>query len=597
MKFGKILAQERLAQPKLGNYLISYKDLKKAIKLIRKELNDDPEGEQERYSLAKARFIELLENEMSKINKFVELEYDVILSEQQSLRRVLKKKLSSSEVDDLESKIEDIVKDVSTLESFAQLNFTGFRKIIKKFDRRCLSKCGHPISSFMQQVSQQPFMRLDVDLLLSNISDMYKFWRAESTRLGIAPPGLEESQDDRTRRRRNPDFWIKPNQTTAFKSRLLKSTRIRRRQLKDHIAGWDTKSHVSTRMTRLYFDDDELSHYKAAVQTGKDMIRLTWAADAKTYAMQWGDLSAELSASEVSQLLAGELDVQNLWSTSSVQQSKVKALCPIQDEILKGVRPRCRCVYTRTEFDSDSLSSAVALEEDVRFIMEGPKEKWNRDIQGAYIVNEVVPFAYSLVRVQGLTPSLLALIEEEGDQIEVNGFSKGTQGIAALYPSQIPFPPLSYPQRMGNAMSDKSIDTPKLKPRPSLAESRRMSVTVSLWQRIWDALVPRVDLQVDVKTFLAHERTLLRWLHTIALLFALATTLMNLGSSASVLGGKILALFTIGLTVLAFVDYRNRGQLLIKREATYDSSATIYLALGALFGISTIYIVSIGEHL
>jgi len=622
MKFGKTLNQERKANPKFGNYFIAYKDLKKAIKHTANELRDvDKKDIREAYASAKARFVELLENEMSKINKFIDLEHDIIASQQMSLRRGCKTFGNEKDLTDFEAKILDSIRDVNALVAFPPVNETGFRKITKKFDKHCCPKDGgYPIGNFMLKVLDQKY--IDFDVFLSNISDVYCHWRRESTRfknmkscsqksetIDIEPPH-EDQEDVATLgsmcsgvqgggEEARKLYWISPANTLSIKCRILRHMRIKKRHVKDLITGWNDKGLVSTPTTTLYFDTEDLANYQAQVHRGATYPKISWTTDSKSALVEWKGMKAVLSKTEVSQLFAKEM-TQARSSLSSEQEIEKQALVTAMHQaISEGMRPFCRCVYRRTEFESDQGNRhTLALEEDIKFILEEPGSKWNRNIGGAYIANELSPFRYAVLYIHGSTKPIVDLIEDDDPgAVEMPRFSKGTYGIATVYPKKVPFPPQSIPSHDATAIPYQ--EERKLSTRPRRKTMEKTEETKpSIWTRLFLALEADQDLQVDVKTFLAHERTLLRWLHTVTLLSTLSMTLMNMTESRSaIISGQLLALLTVTMAGVAFSDYYRRGKAVMQRSSSYQSTSSMFIAFGALFGIGMVYAVTLSEYI
>ncbi|KAI3920581.1 hypothetical protein MKX01_039206 [Papaver californicum] len=180
MKFGKSLSNQiEETLPEWGDKFLSYKELKKRLKLIDpkvgerssnkrlRAIDDDEEfsivTEDELKGMTREEidFIRLLEAELEKFNWFFvdkEEEYIILLKELQD--RVAKAKESSHE--DLikaRKEIVDFHGEMVLLENYSALNYTGLVKILKKYDKRTGAVIRLP---FIQRVLQQPFVTTDL---------------------------------------------------------------------------------------------------------------------------------------------------------------------------------------------------------------------------------------------------------------------------------------------------------------------------------------------------------------------------------------------------------------------------------------------------
>ncbi|XP_022731370.1 SPX domain-containing protein 1-like [Durio zibethinus] len=178
MKFWKslsILIEEAL--PDWSDKFLSYKDLKKQLKLIypkdegEKQPNKRPilvsadggDGgckEESEVSKEMMDFVLLLEDEMEKFNAFfIEKEEDYVIKWRELQDRAAKAKVSNGELMKVGREIVDFHGEMVLLENYSALNYTGLVKIIKKYDKRSGALVRLP---FIQKVLQQPFYRTDV---------------------------------------------------------------------------------------------------------------------------------------------------------------------------------------------------------------------------------------------------------------------------------------------------------------------------------------------------------------------------------------------------------------------------------------------------
>ncbi|CAN4096535.1 unnamed protein product [Withania somnifera] len=177
MKFGKSLSNQiEETLPEWREKFLSYKDLKKKLKLIEpKRSPDSGDGdgrvakrmkivagdfEKESMSEAEVEFENLLEDEIEKFNSFfVEKEEEYIITLKELEDRVAKAKDSNDEIIKIRREIVDFHGEMVLLENYSALNYTGLVKILKKYDKRTGALLRLP---FIQKVLQQPFFTTDL---------------------------------------------------------------------------------------------------------------------------------------------------------------------------------------------------------------------------------------------------------------------------------------------------------------------------------------------------------------------------------------------------------------------------------------------------
>ncbi|PHT60708.1 SPX domain-containing protein 3 [Capsicum baccatum] len=196
MKFGKRLKQQiQETLPGWGDKFLSYKELKKLVKLIssscasRMMMNGSLE-----YGKAEAEFVYLLNNEIDKFNAFfMEQEEDFIIRHkelQQRIGRVIdtwgpngsqpSEKDCKEELGKIRKDIVDFHGEMVLLINYSNINYTGLAKILKKYDKRTGGLLRSP---YIQKVLQQPFFTTDL------ISKLVK--ECESTIDTVFPPSCD----------------------------------------------------------------------------------------------------------------------------------------------------------------------------------------------------------------------------------------------------------------------------------------------------------------------------------------------------------------------------------------------------------------------
>lgn len=191
---------------------MSYKDLKKQLKLIypkdgdkplnkRPRLDDDRmdggDGDGVEVEKEVIDFVRVLEDEMEKFNAFiVEKEEDSVIKWKELQDKVEKVKDSNEELMREGREIVDFHGEMVLLENYSALNYTGLVKILKKYDKRSGALVRMP---FIQKVMQQPFYTTHVlTKLIKECEAMLDrvFSRNEPS---VSPHSTEvKSRDDKT---------------------------------------------------------------------------------------------------------------------------------------------------------------------------------------------------------------------------------------------------------------------------------------------------------------------------------------------------------------------------------------------------------------
>ncbi|KAK6941662.1 SPX domain [Dillenia turbinata] len=185
MKFGKSLSNQiEETIPEWRDKFLSYKELKKRLKLIgnpkrerenggedrdydeekrpekRQRVEEETETEESTMSREEVDFEKLLEAELEKFNTFfVEKEEEYIIRLKELKDRVAKAKDSNEEIMKIRKAIVDFHGEMVLLENYSALNYTGLVKILKKYDKRTGALIRLP---FIQKVLQQPFFTTDL---------------------------------------------------------------------------------------------------------------------------------------------------------------------------------------------------------------------------------------------------------------------------------------------------------------------------------------------------------------------------------------------------------------------------------------------------
>lgn len=203
MRFGQSIIEK--ADPRFADYYISYKQLKKAITLITgsdtsaftiKEVTESFGHIRALggsiYRPPESRFQDLLQHELVKINNFsTDFERNLKESLINLNERVKGAKVTFEDLKSVEAEVDGLAKDISLLEEYQRLNFTGFRKICKKYDKNSRSASS---SWFISRLVMEPFMNVDFENLLLTFSSLNQSVREACKNLNTSFESIRESR-------------------------------------------------------------------------------------------------------------------------------------------------------------------------------------------------------------------------------------------------------------------------------------------------------------------------------------------------------------------------------------------------------------------
>ncbi|KAK8550200.1 hypothetical protein V6N13_118721 [Hibiscus sabdariffa] len=173
MKFGKSLTNQiEDTLPEWRDKFLSYKELKKKVKLIQRNSDEKPSKrprldensgdvvDADVMSREETDFLKLLEDELEKFNTFfVEKEEEYIIRLKELQDNVAKANDSNEKMIKIWKEMVDFHGEMVLLENYSALNYTGLVKILKKYDKRTGALIRLP---FIQRVLQQPFCTTDL---------------------------------------------------------------------------------------------------------------------------------------------------------------------------------------------------------------------------------------------------------------------------------------------------------------------------------------------------------------------------------------------------------------------------------------------------
>lgn len=202
MKFGKQLEKSSLL--KYRGYYIQYKELKKALKVYTgQDRNTATVQEVTHWSSSflrlgpnpeltpEAKLHAALSKELERISTFTKLEEDAIRT---LLQRLLQDCLREAHPDKeqaqlLYGRMDQVGESIAHLKSYCSLNFTGFRKILKKYDKWSQSTV---LPWYMAQVARAPLMNVDFEGMLQTLGQVATTLREKASPLEMINEGMED---------------------------------------------------------------------------------------------------------------------------------------------------------------------------------------------------------------------------------------------------------------------------------------------------------------------------------------------------------------------------------------------------------------------
>ena len=490
MKFGKTL--DELVYAAYRSYYLAYSDLKEAIKIITGEVIPSEEDLTSSSPLIdllvkrdggfrrltpEAQFQDLLDHELNKVNNFSQVQFQVLLEEiRDLLYRISALSASASRVD-MRDSINTLKAEVIAFDGFIRLNFSGFRKALKKFD-----KCNKSNSSnwFLQRVVRSPFMGIQMDKLIHGIAVLelqYLSIGTKQIKVSAKPSDLIIYNDPGKFSRSK--FFIPPEELVRVEMDILKKMKPVIGQplttvsppsvydlvegFKTHIVGGrpgTTAGDVAFMETAIVFDNDEFAVYSC-----RRAKRPTTTNDGYTqavFSVRWNQYQAkesrcsivkeihpryaskgsrlfllELRQKQVGDLLSGKASVESIVSSENLNAMAKTFLTEFADFVAK-YKPSCMYSYRRTIFESLTSVCWIAVDKDIKFV-----DVRNRT-NDLFKISPIEFQAILSVRTMTVWQDRSAPASEISEWVEkelrgnpavseVNGFSKAVHAEAVLH--------------------------------------------------------------------------------------------------------------------------------------------------------------------
>ena len=371
-----------------------------------------------------------------------------------------------------------ITKEVSELEKYSRLNFTGFLKAAKKHDRKRGAR--YRVRPLLQvRLSQLPFNSEDYSPLLNRLSAMYTFVRQ------VLSKGATEVKDATTTSSRfghdtysSHKFWVHSDNVMEVKTYILRQMPL----LLYNPTGFGelNVSQPDPTITSLYFDNPQFELYNQKVTRASEAgsLRLRWTGQLKDKPAIFlekkiitdddhdRDVKVQLKEKHVVEFLDGEYKLEK-------KLLRMKDHEPQQAELLKknveelqsfvkelDLQPMLRANFTRTAFQIPgdnririSLDTNLALIREDSLDVEKPyrdladwhrKDLDNEDMEypfNSIEAGEIVRFPHAVLEiklktgarnVEWLRDLMVSHLVKEAPR-----FSKFVHGVAQLFEDHV----------------------------------------------------------------------------------------------------------------------------------------------------------------
>ncbi|KAJ5562238.1 hypothetical protein N7461_000999 [Penicillium sp. DV-2018c] len=333
--------------------------------------------------------------------------------------------------------LDEITKEVSALEKYSRINFTGFLKAAKKHDRKRGAR--YRVKPLLQvRLSQLPFNSEDYSPLVRQLSAMYSFVRETLSHDIVQPKEVESGFGRETYS--SFKFWVHSDNILEVKTYILRRLPVliyRPGTSKD----LDTITEDPT-ITSLYFDNPQFDLYNQKVARAPEAgsLRLRWTGSLKdkpaihlekkivTDDDESRQVKVQLKDKHIREFLDGEYrfdkKVHRMEDSQNGESAAAEALKKDVEELQSFIKdndlqPMLRANYTRTAFQIPgddririSLDTNLALIREDALDPERPcrnPAEWHRaDLDDADMTwpfngirtGEITRFPHALLEIQ-----------------------------------------------------------------------------------------------------------------------------------------------------------------------------------------------------
>ncbi|KAL4796151.1 VTC domain-containing protein [Aspergillus venezuelensis] len=487
MRFGKTL--RNATYPPWSKNYIDYNKLKG---LLREHdvIGDESDSDGAWTEQDEEKFVqELLNVQLDKVNAF-QVQTSQQLKERTTvcegkLRPLTENKEDGTAVTEEErikvasevlTELDDITKEVSELEKYSRINFTGFLKAAKKHDRKRGAR--YRVKPLLQvRLSQLPFNSEDYSPLVRRLSVMYSFVREILSTKSVEPePGFGQDQYSSFK------FWIHSDNLLEVKTLILRKLPV---LIYNPKSSKELESHANDpTITSLYFDNPSFDLYtqKVARSPEAGSLRLRWTGNLREKPPVYlekkivtsdnlsKEVKVQLKQKHIKEFLDGEYrlekQVHRMEDMGNGEVEHAESLKRDVEELQSFIKehnlqPMLRANYTRTAFQIPgddririSLDTNLALIREDSLDSERPcrdENEWHRkDIDDTEMeypfspirTGEISRFPHGLLEIK-LRGSAAHNSEWVKDLMvshlvkEAPRFSKFAHGIAQLFEDHV----------------------------------------------------------------------------------------------------------------------------------------------------------------
>ncbi|CAI7603416.1 unnamed protein product [Penicillium pancosmium] len=506
MRFGKTL-RKALYPPWKGNY-IDYAKLKSLLR--EHDVNDEGDDGSDSDS-----YLWTEQDEEAFVQELINVQLDKVNAFQSQTSQQLRERTSACEAklrplapvadqdssnDDPEKRriasealqeLDSITKEVSELEKYSRINFTGFLKAAKKHDRKRGAR--YRVKPLLQvRLSELPFNSEDYSPLVHRLSVMYSFVRET-----LSQDIVQSKEPERGFGRdvySSYKFWVHADNVLETKTHIL-------RRLPVLIYNPGTSKDVRAlpddpTITSLYFDNPQFDLYNQKVARASEAgsLRLRWTGqlqdkppiflEKKIVAEDDSsrEIKVQLKEKHIKEFLDSEyhLDkkVHRMEDMNNGESAEAESLKQNVEELQSFIKehnlqPMLRANYTRTAFQIPgdnririSLDTNLALIREDSLDQERPcrdPAEWHRtdldDAAASYPFNavrtgEIVRFPHALleIKLRGKAHDSEWINDLMSSHLvkEAPRFSKFVHGVAQLFEDNVN----SFPFWLGELEND-----------------------------------------------------------------------------------------------------------------------------------------------
>ncbi|KAJ5164660.1 uncharacterized protein N7500_006490 [Penicillium coprophilum] len=549
MRFGKTL-RAAVYPPWKGKY-IDYTKLKTLLREndVTRDGEDASDSDDDQWTEQdeEAFVHELLNVELDKVNSFqaetsqqlrerttaCEVKLRPLASTPEQETPTLDEQTKRTVASEVLQELDNITKEVSALEKYSRINFTGFLKAAKKHDRKRGAR--YRVKPLLQvRLSQLPFNSEDYSPLVHRLSVMYSFVRETLDHDIVQPRETEHGFGRETYS--SYKFWVHSDNVLEVKTYILRRLPVliyRPGTSKD----LDTLTEDPT-ITSLYFDSPQFDLYNQKVARAPEAgsLRLRWTGSLKdkppihlekkivTDDDESRQVKVQLKDKHIKEFLDGEYrfdkKLHRMEDSNNGESAAAEALKKDVDELQSFIKdndlqPMLRANYTRTAFQIPgndririSLDTNLALIREDSLDSERPcrdPAEWHRtDLDDADMTypfsgvrtGEITRFPHALLEIQlrgkahnteWVKDLMVSHLVKDAPR-----FSKFVHGVASLFEDYVN----SFPFWLGELESDIRRDPETAFHEEQERLARRAEENIAVGSFMGDARSPGVRPQV-----------------------------------------------------------------------------------------------------